>query len=460
MLGLGGIAAYVFFYLPQRVEAPVQVRTVDSAIEDRARKESAPDIEAPFEAAELARARKQAKDQLAEFVELELGLVERMNVGVWGAAELAQVKGRASAADQMFDERRYQEALDEYAAATEDLVALEAKGDALFQADVAEGQVALEKLDHPHAVAAFERALAVRPQHPGATAGAERASKLPKVIELLRESDRAALRGDYGAAEEYLGRVRALDPDTTGLAERTVEIAATRASERRKATLSEGFKALGRSEHDRALAAFNRVLEGDPNDADALAGVQQAKQARLLARIDALRDAAGRQEREDRWTDALATYDAALGLDPTLRFARDGKARIGARLALLEAMTRFVDDPGLLSAADEFSAAKEVLAQAGAETAAGARFETQVVALRAIVQRSSVPVPLVIVSDNATEVVIHKVGVIGTFARRELMLRPGRYVIVGSQNGCRDVREEIILAPDTAPVDIRCVERI
>ena len=460
MLGLGAVAAYVFFYLPQRVEAPVQVRTVDSAVEDRARKESAPDIVAPFEAAELARARKQAQDQLAEFVEHELRLVQQMNVGVWGAAELAQVKGRASAADQMFAERRYQEALDEYAAATEDLVALEAKGDAVFQADVAQGKVALEKLDHPHAVAAFERALAVRPQDPGATTGAERASRLPKVIELLRESDRAALRGDYAAAEEYLGRVRALDPDTTGLTERTVEIAATRASERRKATLSEGFKALGRREHDRALAAFNRVLEGDPNDGDALAGVQQAKQAKLLARIDALRDAARRQEREDRWTEALATYDDALGLDPTLRFARDGKARIGARLALLEAMTRFVDDPGLLSAADEFSTAKDVLAQASAETVAGPRFETQVAALRAIVERSSVPVPLVIVSDNATEVVIHKVGVIGTFARRELMLRPGRYVIVGSQDGCRDVREEIILAPDTAPVDIRCVERI
>ena len=68
--------------------------------------------------------------------------------------------------------------------------------------------------------------------------------------------------------------------------------------------------------------------------------------------------------------------------------------------------------------------------------------------------------PLVLVSDNATEVTIHKVGALGTFETHELSLRPGRYVIVGSQVGCRDVRREIVLSSGMAPVDIRCAERI
>ena len=63
-------------------------------------------------------------------------------------------------------------------------------------------------------------------------------------------------------------------------------------------------------------------------------------------------------------------------------------------------------------------------------------------------------------SDNATEVTIHKVGALGAFERHELALRPGRYVIVGSQVGCRDVRKEIVLSSGMAPVDIRCAERI
>ena len=55
---------------------------------------------------------------------------------------------------------------------------------------------------------------------------------------------------------------------------------------------------------------------------------------------------------------------------------------------------------------------------------------------------------------------IYKVGRLGAFERRELNLRPGRYTIVGSRDGCRDVRKEIVLSPDMAPVAVRCEERI
>jgi len=90
-------------------------------------------------------------------------------------------------------------------------------------------------------------------------------------------------------------------------------------------------------------------------------------------------------------------------------------------------------------ATDNF-AAGELIARwaharmAVADTDAGPRFEAQVLELRAIIQRSAVPVPLIIDSDNETEIRIPKVSIIGTFLRNELMLRPGRYVIVGSRD--------------------------
>ena len=460
MVVLGALAMFVFVFLPDRVEAPgPPTRDAGQAVKDERPRATPEDAVAPFEAADMARARQQAEAKLAEFFALE-GQLQALNVDAWGAEDLARIKDRASTGDQMFLEGRYQESLDEYAGAVGDLTALADNGRALFESAIEQGQAALATLDHGAAVAAFEQALTVKPGDGVARKGRDRASVLPEIVELLRQSERAVLRGEFAAADGYLAEVRALDPATPGLSERAADIAAARATQRRRATLSAGFGALAQGRHDEALDAFNRVLKDNPGDPDGLAGLQQAEQARLLAEIDRLRELAEQQESEDQWTAALATYDTVLGLDPALRFARDGKARIGARIALVEAMQRFIDDPGLLSDDAEFARAGEVLAEAGADAGGGPLLGSHVDQLRALVERGSVPVPLVIDSDNETEIMIQKVGRIGTFLRHELALRPGRYVIVGSRDGYRDVRNEIILDAHSDPVEVRCTEPI
>ena len=462
LLVLGALATFVFVFLPDRVVDPVA--PTRPAVEKGRFPTPPPDSVAPFEAADLARAREQAEAKLAEFFALESQLQEQLNVTAWGAGDLDRVKDRASAGDLMFMEGRYRESLDEYAGAVEDMAALADKGRALFRSAMENGEAALAELDHRGAVEAFDTALAIKPENAEATSGRDRASALPEIVELLRQSERAILRGKYADADRYLSEVRALDPATAGLGGRVAKVAAARATQRRRATLSEGFRALERGEPDAAIEAFDRVLKANPADPDGLAGLQQARQARLLAEIDRLREVAEQQEAEDQWSAAAAAYDAILDIDPSLRFARDGKARIAARIALIESMGRFIDDPGLLSDDNEFARAREVLAEALAEAnanaAGSALFRTQLDDLRTIVERGSAPVPLVIDSDNETEITIQKVGTFGPFLRHELKLRPGRYVVIGSRDGYRDVRDEIILQADSEPVEIRCTEPI
>ena len=284
---------------------------------------------------------------------------------------------------------------------------------------------------------------------------------MPEIVELLRQSERAILRGQYADADRYLAEVRALDPATTGLRERVAKVADARATQRRRDTLSEGFSALERGEHEAAIDAFDSVLATNPADPDGLAGLQQARQARALAEIDRLRVEAEQQESEDRWSAASATYDAILDIDPSLRFARDGKARIAARIALIESMQRFIDDPGLLSDDNEFARAREILGEANANADGGPLFRTQLDDLRGIVERGSTPVPpghRLRQPDRGSS--FRRSAHSGPFLRHELKLRPGRYVIVGSRDGYRDVRDEITLEAGAEPVQIRCTEPI
>jgi 2-keto-4-pentenoate hydratase/2-oxohepta-3-ene-1,7-dioic acid hydratase in catechol pathway len=57
-------------------------------------------------------------------------------------------------------------------------------------------------------------------------------------------------------------------------------------------------------------------------------------------------------------------------------------------------------------------------------------------------------------SDNFTEVAVYKVGKLGRFASRELNLRPGTYIVVGTRDGFQDVRKKIIIKPGQGPMHI------
>jgi len=59
-------------------------------------------------------------------------------------------------------------------------------------------------------------------------------------------------------------------------------------------------------------------------------------------------------------------------------------------------------------------------------------------------------------------VTIYRVGRLGTFTRQTLDLRPGTYTIVGSRQGYRDVRLELVVRPGEtpAPLSVRCEEEI
>ena len=65
-------------------------------------------------------------------------------------------------------------------------------------------------------------------------------------------------------------------------------------------------------------------------------------------------------------------------------------------------------------------------------------------------------------SGGVTQVVIYRVGQYGTFAERDVELLPGRYTVVGTRNGFRDVRREVVLPPGipASAVVVRCEEPI
>ena len=93
---------------------------------------------------------------------------------------------------------------------------------------------------------------------------------------------------------------------------------------------------------------------------------------------------------------------------------------------------------------------------------AGTRLQAQQSRLAELLRQAETPIRVALASDNATDVQIYRVGKLGLFEHRDLELMPGRYTVVGTRQGYRDVRKELNLLPGAAPptLVVRCEEPI
>jgi hypothetical protein len=162
------------------------------------------------------------------------------------------------------------------------------------------------------------------------------------------------------------------------------------------------------------------------------------------------------------WDQAIELYRTVLATDSTLLFAQTGLERAQARAGLDAKLVNLIDNPSLLLTDAVLADARKLLEAAGTEAERGPRLEGQIEKLGELIALASQPVAVRLTSDQLTTVTVYRVGTLGTFASRDLELRPGTYTAIGSRDGYRDVRETFTVRPggNLPPISVVCVEPI
>jgi hypothetical protein len=224
----------------------------------------------------------------------------------------------------------------------------------------------------------------------------------------------------------------------------------------------EGFAALGAGQLDKARRAFERARTLRPDGTEAREGLRRVDAAHN-GRTFALRRAEAEDlEDEEHWQDALDAYDAVLRQDASVAWAQEGRARAGARLQLGDSLQALIDHPDRLANARVRDEAATLLQTAEQQPTVGPVLRAQIVRLTTLLPALDKPVRLSLVSDNLTQVTISSVGSFGSFARRDIELKPGRYTVIGTRDGYREVRRDITVSPGEQylTVNVSCSEPI
>jgi tetratricopeptide (TPR) repeat protein len=458
------IGLAVFFVLPNLIEPP-HVESVPVTVggleepeqgEPVATREQLP----PFEALMREQTRKTAQKELATFVELQMALEQQMQVGSWGQAEYDVAKTLAAAGDEQFIAERFEESLGSYRAASEALALLIEKGESLLAETLASAEEALAARNQGLALVNFSQALMIEPENTQGKEGLRRAELLPEVITLMREGKNHELAGAWQEALSTFNKVQKLDPKTAGLADslanahqgvRELEIAKN---------LSDGFSALNENRYTAAKQAFERALKLNPGNTIAIGGLEQVSDRVDLAELERLKQEAVSAEGTAQWQIAVEKYEAVLQRDANLQFAKEGRQRAKAQRRAHELLGNIMASPDKLSSPILFDQARDILAEAELLQPRGATLDQQITAVRQLVRTYGTPVDVTFHSDNRTHITLSSVGRLGTFEEKQISLRPGSYTLIGSRDGCRDVRTNIVVKPEMQPVDIRCNENL
>jgi len=208
-----------------------------------------------------------------------------------------------------------------------------------------------------------------------------------------------------------------------------------------------------------AFAQASRLRPDAPEVADGLARARAGQRRESVA--DSLRRASDFEQNE-AWREAEGMYSAVLAIDPESAPALDGRKRTETRADLDEKLEFHLANPGRLATTTVFDDATSALEEALETVPSGPRLERQIARLEAALEHASTPVTVVLESDASTEVMVYRVGSLGTFTRRELNLKPGAYTVVGSRPGYRDVRLQLVVTPGSPPkpLVVRCTESL
>jgi hypothetical protein len=458
-LGLGALVAAGaagFVWLPKQAEQE-RVAALSAPAPEAAVEPAVPEL-SPEEAAAL---REEAGDLLASLLTLQDDLTQ-LNVAQWAADDWAKYQELSEAGDNAFLVDDFSTSVASYAAAKALGEELVARAATTLAAALAAGDAALASGDSAEAIQQFDVVLTIDPAHAAATAGRARAERLPEVQALVQRANVEAARGELEAALALYREALAIDADWPAASAGVVEVNRRLVDADFERRLSAGLAQLAAEDFTAAQDEFKAALALRPGARAALDGLAQAEEGAKLGEIALAEARALAFERRELWDQAIALYASVLEENGALLFAQTGLERAQARAGLDAKLANLIDNPTLLFGDAVLADARLLLAAAREEAEQGPRLTAQIEQLGELIELASKPIPVRLESDQLTNVTLYRVGTLGTFAAKDVELRPGTYTVIGSRDGYRDVRQTFTVRPgrNLPPINVVCVERI
>lgn len=384
------------------------------------------------------------------------------NAEVWAPEDWQHALDSALSGDDHYGHKRFIEALSAYQDAGQQLNALLGSRAQRLADSLEAGERSLEQDQSTQAIEAFERALAMEPQHDIAIRGLARARARDQILALMETGQRAENSNDTEAAATAYAEANRLDPvyqPATEALERINVVIAALAFERSMSRALENLQAGNLTVAEQELEVATKL---DPDAPAVVDTRRRLEEARRLAALSRLREEAGRMAAQEEWDSASEIYKKALKIDGQASFAVTGLSQAENRISLHAQLDHYLTDLDRLASDEPLGNAKKLVVSNHNVPESEPQLASKIEKLGESIRLAEMPVTLLLQSDNQTDITIYRVGRLGKFQEKKVTLKPGSYTVTGFCPGYRDVRKVIKLTPGSGETSLllRCEELI
>jgi len=462
-------ALIVFSFLPkyvadqsnQNVTEPPPLAKQPEVVEEKIVEELVQEPVVELSPEELSALKLEAEELLLQLIEKQK-LLETKAVQKWAEQEFRIALELGSSGDEHFRKQQYPQAIASYKNAVMILNDLENKVAPTLAEHLKKGELALTQAEKETAIIHFELANSIEPNNTQAINGLKRAETIEELYSLLAQGGKLEAANRFADAKNTYKKASELDPLSPEAKTALGRVSNRLAQNEFTRLINHGYAELKKRQYGDARAAFTSAQKLFPTSDKPKQGIAAIERELLNEKLTALSIEAGHFEDAQDWGNASESYQQMLALSSNSSSALQGLERSKKREQLLSELNRHIENNLRLSSEQVANNAKQLLQEVATANNPGSKIEQRASKLEELIVLANKPISITLQSDNLTDIVIFKVGKFGKFEQRKIELKSGKYTIVGSRSGFRDVRKVLTVTTETPnkPIIVRCDEAI
>jgi tetratricopeptide (TPR) repeat protein len=388
--------------------------------------------------------------------------ISAANLKAWNLEKDMALGSRTQEAIAAFGSGNYLQAVDGLTKLEALAKQLIAERDAIFSSEISIALRALNEDDYTTGKLHVTRALLVKPDDQEAGEIAQRLEQIPGLLAVMKRADVARIENNLHKEYEALVEAVEIASHREALKQRRDALAERIKEDQFSTLISRGLSSVERQDISAARQHYKKARALFPDGSELRVLNESIIKVSVALDLKQSLAQADQAIKQDRWIKAQTIYAEALKRHPEERGIRDGLQLSSQMVSLQQAISDYISRPERLASRNIFASAENTVVKADVFARNSKSLAAGSARLKALLASMSVKIPVLVMSDNKTYIVVRGVGKVGVTAGREIELKPGAYTFEGSRKGYRSklVQIRLPVGEKSFQVEVICDERI
>lgn len=388
--------------------------------------------------------------------------LQAANIESWNQKALFEINEQEKKAMLNFSNGDYPNALKNIQLLKAKTLAILEESEKIFKENMEKAALFLADDHYDEAKLHIEKALVVAPHSPEAIALQQDIEKLQHILPLLNEAK--AARAEHDMQKEYslLQKILQISSERTEVTERSNLLEQLIKDKKFDTHISSGFTEIENMQVKKARFHYREAKKIDPKrkELEVLLGqvLAQEKELRIQQAVKQAKQAI----RQDNWQKAKVNFAKVKKEMPENKTATEGLKRANEIIGLQLRLSEYIKKPYRLTHSAVQSTAEKTLTQAQHASSYSSGIKRQAEQLRKLIATFNRLIPVTVMSDNKTYVLVRGIGKVGIISQKTISLKPGNYTFEGTRSGFKSKLLQVLIPYDQNNYSVRiiCDERI